>query len=353
MKKQLNISIYLWLLMIVSKSLSQNCFPGYPLMSVGDVNLTKENFEQEIRNRRNVLVHVTGSNCEPCCKYEPQIQAYMNNTLKNPSHILYQEKIEVGRILGNENVWFLQKYNINYLPNLIFFKNGKPYPIYQHQLDGMASLQIGKFVNPFYIIESFDHFEKMLNFREYDDHGRTLQRTKVLAMFDSPDSYEEIIEEFLSASEDLLWRLDVQMALVTDVKILKEIYKNYGKKFFEEEFDKNSLVVFSHKNRFEKEDTLVRADIENSNIRSFSAWIKSNINPPVPEFTKFNRISYAGEMPLVVAFINTQDEYNSEVFLEQLRDLAKTQLGNLLNIVWMDYQDSKNEMKSMGVYGRK
>lgn len=350
-----NILLCILVLLLTFNSISsQDCFPEYPFMSVGDVNLTQSNIEKEILDRRYLLVQVTSSECDTCCRAEPHLASFVNNTLRSTESNLKGYNIQVGRVDIAKEPWFASKFNVPHVPFNMFFKNGKAYHFLQEKNSALNSINIGKIINPFHVLQTPKQFETFINSFQADKQGRILFRTKVFAMFDSPDTYDEIVSNFFEAAEEMIWRLDVSFGLVTDKEVLKAIWKTFGKKFFDEEYDKNSLIVYTHKNRFEREDDIQKADVEGGSIQNYKLWIGQAATRQVDEYTALNQVSYQTTAPVLIIFLNIEDEYGSEKYLEEMRKVAaEYPYSQAAHFAWVDAEENKSFMKNMGVYGRK
>lgn len=349
-------SAFLFLIVLLTSTIKSRkklrCLPGHPFLSAGDFNITEENFEDKLASHKNLLIQITSYECEPCCVYEEQIDKYANHVLRNQTSMIGKFDVKLGRVEITTSPWFLEKYQIPYLPYWIFFKKGKKYQLTQPKNEYLNTINIEKILNPFKIIDSFEMFEELLKFKEVDYFGRVLFRTKVLAMFDSPDSYDEILNDVFKAADDLTWRLDLNFIIVTEIQTLRKINEKYGKKFFEDDFDKNSLIIYSHKNRFEENDRIVRADLDSGKIKNIKYWIAQSSTIVMDEYTSMNQYAYPADVPLLVAFVDPSDFEKSYQFVKRLREVGLSYIGKI-NFVWVDYEDNKPLMKKLGVYGQK
>ena len=82
------------------------------------INLTDENFEEEIQNvQKPVLVDFWMSGCTPCFLLSPVFEKLAND---------YEEKIIFAKVAFDTSPLTAQKYDINLVPTVILFKGGKP-----------------------------------------------------------------------------------------------------------------------------------------------------------------------------------------------------------------------------------
>lgn len=91
-------------------------------ISYNQITMTQEisdkNFEQEVlQSSIPVLVDFWAPWCGPCRALTPTIDAVASE---------YAGKVKVVKLNTDENPESAVKFRINSIPNLIFFKNGKP-----------------------------------------------------------------------------------------------------------------------------------------------------------------------------------------------------------------------------------
>jgi thioredoxin 1 len=88
---------------------------------------TEKNFEQEVLKASGVvLVDLFATWCAPCKMLSPVIDKISNQ---------YEGKIKVGKIDIDENMGLAQKYGVQSIPTLLFFKDGKV----EHSLLGVQT----------------------------------------------------------------------------------------------------------------------------------------------------------------------------------------------------------------------
>lgn len=79
-----------------------------------EVNLNKENFEEEVlKSDKTVLVDFWAIWCGPCQMIAPAIE-----------EIAKQGKVKVGKVNVDDNQELAIEYGVMSIPTLIFFKNG-------------------------------------------------------------------------------------------------------------------------------------------------------------------------------------------------------------------------------------
>ena len=93
------------------------------------INVTKENFEQEVlQSDRPVLVDFWAPWCVPCKAIAPIIDELASQ---------YGEKLKVVKVNVDYNKDAAMRYNVRGIPNLILFKNGS----LQEQIVGAVAKQ--------------------------------------------------------------------------------------------------------------------------------------------------------------------------------------------------------------------
>lgn len=81
-----------------------------------EVNLNKENFEQEVlKSDKTVLVDFWATWCGPCQMIAPVIEDIAN-----------EGKVKVGKVNVDDEQELAINYGVMSIPTLIFFKNGNP-----------------------------------------------------------------------------------------------------------------------------------------------------------------------------------------------------------------------------------
>ncbi len=86
-------------------------------MSELTVEVTDDNFEQEVLEAdQKVLAEFWAAWCGPCKMVEPVLEELAEE---------YEDKVKVAKINVDENQNLARKYQVNSIPNLIFFKDGE------------------------------------------------------------------------------------------------------------------------------------------------------------------------------------------------------------------------------------
>ncbi len=81
-----------------------------------EVNLNKENFEQEVlKSDKTVLVDFWATWCGPCQMIAPVVE-----------DIAKEGKVKVGKVNVDDEQELAINYGVMSIPTLIFFKNGNP-----------------------------------------------------------------------------------------------------------------------------------------------------------------------------------------------------------------------------------
>jgi len=82
-----------------------------------EINLTNQNFEQEVLNQEGlVLVDFFATWCGPCKMIAPVLSKIAEE---------YEGKVKIGKVNVDEQSELAMKYQIASIPTLVLFKNGE------------------------------------------------------------------------------------------------------------------------------------------------------------------------------------------------------------------------------------
>ncbi len=98
------------------------CDPNYPHFSVGDINLTKETYEEYKKTHPVFLLGLSDSECEKCCYIEPMLNL-LHNLLS--TRFLYKGKpVPLARIniKAARGAFATDLPALNYYPKILVFK---------------------------------------------------------------------------------------------------------------------------------------------------------------------------------------------------------------------------------------
>ena len=84
---------------------------------MSEINLTNQNFEEEVlKSELPVLVDFFATWCGPCKMIAPVIEEFAEK---------YEGKVKVGKVNVDEENELAMKYEIESIPTLVLFKDGK------------------------------------------------------------------------------------------------------------------------------------------------------------------------------------------------------------------------------------
>lgn len=84
---------------------------------MAEFKFTSENFKDEVLNSQiPVIVDFWASWCGPCKMMAPEIESLAND---------YEGKVKVGKVNVDEESQIATDYNIQAIPTVLLFKNGK------------------------------------------------------------------------------------------------------------------------------------------------------------------------------------------------------------------------------------
>ena len=82
-----------------------------------EINLTNQNFKQEVLNQEGtVLVDFFATWCGPCKMIAPVLSKIAEE---------YEGKVKIGKVNVDEQNELAMKYQISSIPTLVLFKNGE------------------------------------------------------------------------------------------------------------------------------------------------------------------------------------------------------------------------------------
>lgn len=326
-----------------------NCHPDLPFMSVGDFNITKDNFEKLIKREQYLLIQLTSPYCENCCPYEAVIKDMRDMHLRNSSSGLFNKFVKIGRIDVSEEKWFAEMHpTLKELPNWIMYIRGEAFYLQQTNFINRLLNTLRRLVEPFIEITNLKQFEELLVYSKKDISGRHMVRNKVFGLFADKDDYEEIVDNLKETALRTYWREDTVYGICTKPAVVKEIFVKYGTKYVPNQYDKNTIFLLKEKNRFAHSDLLKHYDIMKP--IDISKWLAATSISPLEEMTSLNQMSFSTAAPMIIAFVDPRDESRTQAFLDDISQLG-TKYLNRVNFVWVDYRDNLILMQKLGLEG--
>lgn len=273
----------------------------------------------------------------------------MDEHLRNESSLLKSKDVKVGRIDVSREKWFLELHpNLEGLPNWVMYVRGQPFYFYQSTFVSHIMNYVRRLVDPYHSIHSLSAFEEFINFTKKDISGRHLTRYKVIGLFSDSDDYDGAVSELKWLSLQSYWKQDTLFAICTKPAVVKEIYAKYGSRYISNPYDKNSIFLLIHKNRFERNDIISMFDL--AKPKPLNHWLSTILTRPLEEMTYMNELTLTRKVPIVVAFVDPLDEVKTQPFLDRIEELGRKYLHRVV-FVWVDYRDNVNLMKILGVEG--
>ena len=303
-----------------------------------------------ISENEYLLVQVTSTKmCPDCCKYEKVLDEFNTKVLKSTNSSLFKHNIKLARADYQEGGWFADDYDVPMLPYLLFIIKGKTLYFKDPKDLNRVAINLERHIEPIVELHSMRMVQDFLKGTVKDISGRVLVRSKALCLISDKDDFEEILEEYHKTALLMSWREDMAFGLVSRVKIIKEIRKEYGTKFFPDSFDLNAVAIYRNKNRFEDADQVVLLDMTSNKVKSVGRWIAENSLGAVEELNSLNEGAYSIALPILIAFCEPRKQAETDNFLRGYRNLAKY-YEREINFVWVDFNDNLNLMKRLGVF---
>lgn len=335
----------------LEQNLPNNCHEDLPFKSIGDFNITRDNFNKLIKRERYLLIQLTSPYCENCCPYEAVIKDLRDNHFKNSTSGLYKKNVLIGRIDVSEEKWFTELHpTLKELPGWIMYIRGEPFYLQQTAFINRLLNTVRQLVEPYQEIVSLRQFEDLLAYTKKDISGRHMIRNKVLGLFADSDDYDGIVDNFKDTALRTYWREDTLYGLCTKPAVVKEIFGKFGTKYVPNQYDKNTIFLLKGKNRFAHSDLLKHYDI--AKPIDLSKWLARSSISPLEEMTSLNQMSFTTAAPMIIAFVDPVQESKTQAFLDDLSNLG-TKYLNRVNFVWVDYKDNLILMQKLGIEGVK
>ena len=261
----MRIFFYLWLISfsIADEEYAKTaddlkCDPQLPHFSVGDVNLTKENYEAFKVDHKVFILGLSDSECSKCCYMESMLKRlhsllFSNYTFKGKPIPIARLDIKIVRGSFAEDLPPL-----NFFPQILMYKYGKYY-IYTYYLHYPSIMNfINRVLYPTIQLNTTKEIDEFLDIsKEYPEFtgfygygekyikiGREMmpkRLTRVIAFISSKEDYRTEIREITRAAQGSSQRDDLRVAFVYNKDIIKDI-KDKHRNWFPE-FSSTSLII--------------------------------------------------------------------------------------------------------------
>jgi len=244
-----------------SSSVSSNeveCDPAYPHFSAGDLNLTKDNYEEFKKQNKVFLLGLSDSECTKCC--------YMERMISKLKELLETEfkykgkKIPVARIdIKTARGSFAKDLpNFNYYPKILLYKDGSYYSYMNYLHYPLILYFINRVLYPTLVLNTTEEVNKFLDttrehpdpseFYKYGAHYIEISKenmpnrlNRAIAFVTSKSDYKEDVKKISDAAQRLAARDDLRIAFVYNKDTIKDIKKKHPNWF--SEFSSTSLII--------------------------------------------------------------------------------------------------------------
>ena len=246
------------------------CDPELPHFSVGDVNLTKENYEDFKTKNKVFVLGLSDSECTECCYIEPMLKHLhsmlaTNFTFKGKKIPIARMDIKTVRGSFAEDLppvtfypqilmykyghYYLYSYYLHY-PSIINFFNRVLHPTIQLN----TTQQVNNFLNT-----DKENIERTAFYgygEQYVEIGKGMmpkKLTRAIAFISSKNDFDNEIKQIKAAAQASAQRDDLRVAFVYDLNTIKEIKAAHRDWF--SELTTTSLIMQR------KKDDIIKFDI--------------------------------------------------------------------------------------------
>lgn len=257
------------------------CDPNLPHFSVGDVNLTRENYDVFKASNKVFILGLSDSECAKCCYIEPLLSSLQ--TLLAENYTYRGRRIPIARIdIKTARGSFSEDLPpVTFYPQILMYKHGKyyiytshfHYPGVMHFFSRVLypTLQLNTTQQVYDFLNTDKEGVDWSGFYGYGERYMKVGRkkmpkrlTRAVAFVSSKEDYESEAKQITAAAQANAGREDLRVAFVFNTSAIKQI-KAAHKNWFSE-FSSSSLILQR------KKGDVVKFDLS-SEATDFNVWL--------------------------------------------------------------------------------
>jgi len=318
----------------------ESCKEEYPYLSVGDFNLTNDNFTSVTSSAKALLVIVTAADCDYCCKFEEVFQEIKDQVLSNKT-LLHGADVKMARV-SLENVPKI-KDRIKKLPELIFFTKDDAYT-FEHGYEVSSIGRImAKIIQPIKTLKSQEEFQEFFDTPiTFEKGGEEVTALKVIGLYSKRDELDDELKEFKKAAVKHSIYRDLQFALVTKQNIIENIYQEKGSFWFPP-YMRSTVLLIDRRGNIHKIDPTLNHDQLGDKIHLKGKALVEQLTQQTQEL--FRRMKWA----LLITFVDPDDKKVFEPHIDILTEVAKKYEGHMA-FSYLNNTKHSNKRELMGIY---
>ena len=257
------------------------------------IEINLQNEAKIFHSKIPFLLYIISNWCDYCCQQTEVLLNVQKYLLKTKNNSL--NKIKIYQIQSNEYNNIIKKYKIflTKTPSLYLVKNNKEikqYSSYYRKKDIIYFIK--KNILPIQILNSIEETELFIN---------NNKNIKLIGFFTDKKKYFNEYEDFIKYSEEINYRMDVEIRICIDRNVVLFLQKKY-----EENLSDETNFIFLK--RYDKIYYL-NLSLKSKNIKYF---IYYNTFSPVEEISDNNReIIMNLKTPIALFFIDTTYNLNN------------------------------------------
>eukprot|EP00826_Nyctotherus_ovalis_P039507 TRINITY_DN3806_c0_g1_i4.p1 TRINITY_DN3806_c0_g1~~TRINITY_DN3806_c0_g1_i4.p1 ORF type:complete len:315 (-),score=62.27 TRINITY_DN3806_c0_g1_i4:36-956(-) len=216
------------------------CDPNLPHFSVGDVNLTKENYDAFKADNKVFILGLSDSECAKCCYIEPLLNRLQ--TLLAENYTYRGRRIPIARVdIKTARGSFSEDLPpVTFYPHILMYKHGKYY-IYMSHFHYPGVMHF--FSRVLYPTLQLNTTQQVYDFLDIDKEGvdwsgfygygeryikvgrknMPKRLTRAVAFISSKEDYEDEVKQIKAATQANPNREDLRVAFVLNIDAIKEI----------------------------------------------------------------------------------------------------------------------------------